>query len=203
MNDRQSPRLFRLLPAFDYNSLIVRYPYQDDSAYAHAFHDAARRLAATFTGRAPDDLLLMPFLSLYRQAFELELKELVRYLAGLRRRYHGHQTPETERAIIDSYLKQHVGHNLHRLLNSVLAHYEALDLPEPFPGSLRELVILLHEADATGTAFRYSGQMADSQDSIDFHALAKRLDDEWWLLAAIWSWIEAMYDAMPDTEDYL
>jgi hypothetical protein len=63
--------LFAKVPTTEYNRLIVRYPYQNDSDYAMAYHEAGNRLASTYKGQPIDDTMLLPFLNLCRQAFEL------------------------------------------------------------------------------------------------------------------------------------
>lgn len=196
-------KLFQAVPSTDYSRLIVRYPYQDDATFAFSYKESAERLAGTFKGDAPDDLMLLPFLTLYRQAFELQLKVMARQLAKKRRTHEGQLGPETDGAALDERLQKEVGHNLHKLLNEVLKQYDALDLGEPFPASIKRLVLLLHDADGSGTAFRYSGQLPDVTEHIDFPDLVKMLDDEWDLLNGVWSWIEAGYDAMPTLDELM
>jgi hypothetical protein len=81
--------------------------------------------------------------------------------------------------------------------------YDALDLGEPFPESTKNLILLLHDADGSGTAFRYSGEPSDSTEHIDVPDLVKLLDDEWNLLNGVCSWIEAGYDAMPTFDELM
>lgn len=80
--------LFAKVPGKEYGRLIFRYPYHNDSMLAMSYHEAATRLAGTFEGQPIDDTMLLPFLTLYRQAIELRLKETIRDLAALRRRFH-------------------------------------------------------------------------------------------------------------------
>jgi len=195
-------KLFATLPSKGYGRLIVRYPYQDDTNYAFAYREAARRLASTFRGDAPDDLILLPFLTLYRQAFELQVKEFIHFLAGLRRQYEG-QSADTDRAVLEKRLQKDLGHNLHKLLNEARKHYDALALDQPFPKSIENLLLMLHEADATGTAFRYAGEFPDTQDHIDFPHLVKLLDDEWELLDGVWAWIDDMHQAIPTLDELM
>jgi len=77
-------RLLQAVPNRVYNRLIARYPYRTDRDYAFFYHEAANRLASTYTGKTIDDTILIPFLMLYRHAFELQLKNCIRYLAGNR-----------------------------------------------------------------------------------------------------------------------
>jgi len=191
------------VPSKVYNRLIVRYPYQTDRDYAFIYHEAANRLASTYTGEPIDDTILIPFLMLYRQAFELKLKNFIRYLAGIRRRYYEPANSELDPRTIDKkLLSNKFGHNLAKLLNELLKHYESLDLPEGFPESVKKLVWMMHDADNHGTAFRYAGQMPESQDSADFPDLVEMLDTEFQLLSAGEDWIDAIYSAAPDPEDF-
>lgn len=195
---QQTPlRLLTSVSSKDYSRLVVRYPYQTDVQYAHAYHFAAQRLAATFGGEPIDDLLLLPFLTLYRQAFELQLKNTIRSLVGLRIRYVDGGTAELLEAVSEKRFKDHLGHNLHRLLNEAKKHFDALDLPEPFPKSVEEMVVKLHEADRAGTAFRYAGSLPKTQEYIDFFDLAAMLDQEFEMLCLVTEYAEGLYDPMP------
>ncbi|PQM73915.1 hypothetical protein C5Y44_10655 [Corynebacterium sp. J010B-136] len=73
-----SPRIFSEHESKGIADLLVYSPGQSNKDYALAYHESAKRLAGTFKGQAGDDLILLPFLALYRQAFELQLKLLSR-----------------------------------------------------------------------------------------------------------------------------
>lgn len=194
-------RLLASVPNKDYSRLVVRYPYQTDSQYAHAYHFAAQRLATTFGGQPEDDLLLLPFLTLYRQAFELQLKTTIRSLVGLRIRYIEGGTPELLRAVSEERFKNDLRHNLHRLLNEAKKQFDALNLPESFPKSVEAMVSKLHEADRAGTAFRYAGLLPDTQEYADFPDLAEMLDREFEILGSVLDYAEGSYDPMPTLDD--
>ncbi len=194
-------RLLTSVPSKDYSRLVVRYPYQTDAQYAHAYHFAAQRLATTFGGEPIDDLLLLPFLTLYRQAFELQLKNTIRSLVGLRIRYVEGRTTELLEAISEERFKDDLGHNLHRLLNEAKKHFDALDLPESFPESVEGMVAKLHEADRAGTAFRYAGLLPETQEYADFPDLAAMLDQEFEMLCAVTDYAEGLYDPMPTLDE--
>lgn len=194
-------RLLQAAPSKVHKRLIVRYPNQTDREYAFFYHEAALRLATTYSGRPVDDTILMPFLMLYRHAFELQLKNFVRYLASVRRRHHDPSNPDLDRVKVDDRLQRALGHNLAKLLNELLKHYNSLDLDEEFPVSVRKVILMLHDADGKGTAFRYSGELPDSQDRADFPALAELLDGELGMLGAVEDWIDAMYSAIPNPEE--
>lgn len=194
-------RLLGSVPNKVQRRLIVRYPYQTDRNYAYAYHFAARRLAATFGGEPQDDLILLPFLTLYRQAFELELKNLIRFLVDVRMTYVEGSTPELEKAASNDRLKG-LGHNLHKLLNEAKKHYDSLKLREPFPAEVETLVGMLHEADGSGTAFRYAGQLPDVQEYADFPDLAALLDQQYDNLAVITDYVDGLYSASPPIGEF-
>ncbi len=195
-------RLLQEVPNTVYNRLIVRYPYQTDRDYSFYYHEAAKRLASTYTGKPIDDTILIPFLMLYRHGFELKLKSIIRYLGSVRRRYHEPNNPELDPDVINGKLRNKIRHNLAKLLSELLKHYDALNLPEEFPESVTKLIRMMHDADNNGTAFRYGGQMPESQDRADFPDLAAMLDEEFGLLSAVEDWIDAMYAAAPDPEEF-
>lgn len=61
---------------------------------------------------------------------------------------------------------------------------------------------MLHEADGSSTAFRYAGDLPDSQDYTDFPDLVVMLNEEFTLLGAVETYVEAMFDAMPPAEEF-
>jgi hypothetical protein len=72
-------------PASEYAHLIVRWGHRhDDGAVAYGFSEAADRLAESYKGQPRDDIILLPFLYLYRHALELELKMQIQFAARLR-----------------------------------------------------------------------------------------------------------------------
>lgn len=184
------------MPNKVYSRLIVRYPYQTNRDYALSYRFAAKRLAETFTGDTTDDLILLPFLTLYRQAFELELKNLIQFLVSTRMTYVEGRTSELEQARSDERFKE-LGHNLHKLLNEAKKHYDALDLDESFPPEVEKLIAMLHEADKSGTAFRYAGQLPNTQEHADFPDLAALLDQQYDNLTVITDYVDGLYSAGP------
>lgn len=192
-------RLLTSVPNKAYSRLVVRYPYQSDDQYAYAYHFAASRLASTFSGDSSDDLILLPLLNLYRQAFELQLKNTIRSLVGLRAKYLEGWTPELSEAVSEERFmdREQLGHNLYRLLNDAKEHFAALDLQEEFPKSVEAMVSKLHEADKAGTAFRYAGLLPDTQEHADFPDLVEMLNREFRMLCAVTDYAEECYDPMP------
>lgn len=194
-------RLLTSVPNKVYDRLVVRYAFQTDRDYAAAYHFSAKRLAETFSGNPEDDFLLLPFLSLYRQAFELELKNTIKFLVKTRMVYVDGKTSELLDSIEEERIKQDFGHNLYKLLNEVKKHYDALDLPEAFPKDVEKLIIMLHDADVAGTAFRYAGQLPDVQEHADFPDLAALLDDQFTILSVVEDYVDGLYSAGPTLND--
>ena len=189
-------RLLESVPNKVYNRLIVRYRSQSDDEYALSYRFAAKRLGETFTGEPIDDLILLPFLTLYRQAFELQLKNLIRFLVNVRITYVEGRTRELDEALSEKRFTDDLGHNLHKLLNEVKKHYDTLDL-DPFPKDVEKLIMLLHEADKSGTAFRYAGQLPKTEEHADFPDLAALLDQQYDTLAVVTDYVGALYSAGP------
>lgn len=196
-------RLLTSVPNKDYGRLVVRYPGQTDDDYANAYHFSANRLASTFDGEPIDDLLLLPFLTLYRHAFELQLKNAIRSLVALRASHLQGWTPELSEAVSEKRFadRGQLGHNLYKLLNDVKKHFAALGLQEDFPKSVEAIVSKLHEADNTGTAFRYAGLLPDTQEYVDFPDLCEVLDREFKLLCVVIDYAEGCFDYMPTLSD--
>ncbi|WP_372983920.1 hypothetical protein [Microbacterium sp.] len=195
-------RLLESVPSKVYERLVIRYPHQTNADYAHAYHFAANRLAETFTGDATDDLILLPFLTLYRQAFELQLKNVIHALVNTRITYVDGREPELVNALSDERFKQ-LGHNLYKLLNEARKHYEALELGEAFPKEVERLVGMLHEADKSGTAFRYAGQLPHTQEHADFPDLAALFNEQYDSLSVIVDYVDGLYSAGPTLDDMM
>ena len=195
-------RLLGAVPSTTYERLIVRYPYQSDGDQAIAYHGAALRLAQSYRGQPVDDTMLLPFLMLFRQAFELELKELIRFLAAKRRTYYDAASVPTGRELDELLRSNKVGHNLHRLMNLAKSHWGAFEMPEAFPPVVEQVVLKIHDADPFGTAFRYAGGLPDVQENADFPNLVKSLDEAYEMLEAAYSYADALFDAMPDPSEF-
>ena len=164
---------------------------------ALAYHDAALRLAASFHGKPEDDLILLPFLMLYRQAFELNLKHFVRYLAALRLRRIDPRNEELAADTVDKRLREKHGHRLAAIRDELIGHWTALSLPQPFPQSVSKVIDLFHADDPRGTALRYAGDIEVVGQRADFPALAKWLGEEYSLLNACFDWIDDLDSAAP------
>ncbi len=178
--------LFTEHPATARSGLIQYNEYlMNERLVAVGYADAARRLRASFTNQPWDDVMLLPFLFLWRQAIELELKVNIRDLATLRRR-EGDTDPDLTREAVDARLKspQKVGHNLTKLVKELTEHIEALNLEE-LPDSATRVLQLLAAMDDGGTGFRYAGVLKVPSANLDFHGLAGALDDVYRLLEVI------------------
>lgn len=195
------PALFAKNPNKDWRDLIVRHAFQDNTDFANAYHESAGRLAGTFGAQPIDDLILLPVLNLWRQAFELRLKEFVLEMARVRRNYLGVYLDDTNPTKLQAALKDDVGHNLHKLLNLAERQYAEIDMGEPFPATIKTLILAFHEADRSGTAFRYAGQLPDTEDYISFGALTAQLEAEWTLLEGTSDWVIESYRAGPTIAD--
>jgi hypothetical protein len=202
-SDKQpQPRrdVFSQFPATGRDSLIVRYPFEGDDRLAYSFAATADRLVSTFTGSPSDDAMLLPYLYLYRHAMELELKEAIRYAARMRRAK-GDGDPGLAPDAVNEDLRSRIGHRLMALVESLDLHLKALDL-ERTPTSVRKTLQLISNADKMGVAFRYSGSLPDTQDNINFGALASAVQGAYQLLAAAQDVLSAFEDNLRDFQEY-
>jgi hypothetical protein len=157
-------------PAERYEHLIVRYAGADDSRVGHAFSEAAERLAKSYSAQPVDDKLLLPYMYLYRHALELELKHAIQYAAGLRRNA-GHDDEALLPANVADRLKNKHRHRLMALVNELNTHMRALDL-EALPADVSKILQRIAQADPSGESFRYSGNLPDTDDRVNFEALS-------------------------------
>lgn len=201
-NKRPRPRrdVFTQFPATSADSLIVRYPFEGDDRLAYSFAATADRLVSTVTGSPSDDAMLLPYLYLYRHAMELELKQAIRDAARLRRAK-GESDPGLAPDALNDHLKGRIGHRLMALVEALDRHLQALDL-ERTPRSVRETLELISSADKMGVAFRYSGSLPDTQDNINFGALASTVQGAYQLLAAAQDVLAAFEDDLRDFQEY-
>jgi hypothetical protein len=181
--------LLNAAPSTVYERLIVQWPHQTDRDLAFFYSESANRLASTFSGQPIDDTILLPFLTLYRQAFELQLKSFTRYLAAARKKYHEPSNPALSADEVDKRLRSRtIGHKLQPLLEELLEHYAALNLSEPFPGEVEQLLLLIHHADEPGTYFRYSGNLPEQRADVDFPVLVERFKEQFNHLQGVEDW---------------
>ncbi|WP_454115181.1 hypothetical protein [Microbacterium lacticum] len=196
----QKPKPTRLLssvPNEVYERLIVSYPYRQTSDFAYFYEESAKRLASTYRGQAEDDVILLPFLFLYRQAFELQLKNIVAFLAHTRIAYVDGPSPELEQLTDTDYLKRTYGHSLHKLLQEAKKQYAALGMDEPFPENVEKFIMMLHEDDGSGMAFRYAGQLPNVQEHADFPDLVALFDENYSMLSVVVDGVDGVMSAAP------
>lgn len=189
MNTSPQPVSWDLLneaPSTVYERLVVQWPHQTDRDLAYFYSESANRLASTFAGNPIDDTILLPFLTLYRQAFELQLKSFTKYLAVARRKYLDPSNLTLSDDQVNRRLRgRAIGHKLEPLLGELLQHYEAFNLNESFPREVQRLLLLIHHADEPGTYFRYSGNLPTQQTNVDFPNLVARFQEQFNLLQAV------------------
>lgn len=79
--------LFTAHPSGGQSTLIQYNQHMmSERLVAVGYADAARRLSSSYRGEPWDDVMLLPFLFVWRQAIELQLKINIRDLATLRRK---------------------------------------------------------------------------------------------------------------------
>lgn len=194
----KTPKIFAGFPAVTQSGLIQRWGSRDDSRLSYEFAESAKRLAATHVGEPSDDVILMPFMLLYRHAIELSLKESIHYAALLRRR-NGESDPLLEAHAVSERLERKHRHSIGALVNELNTHMTVLDMPV-MPKDTGRILQMLAEADATGEAFRYTGKLPESYDNIDFPSLSAALDETFGITAASRDVLEAYGSAQ---EEYL
>jgi hypothetical protein len=177
-----SPALFTLFPATKHHGLIVRYPFEDDSRLSVQFARAAERLATTYVGDPRDDEILLPWLYLYRHAIELTLKSSIRVAAQLRRN-NGEDADDLEYDQVAKRLRRKHGHKLGPLVEDLNVQLQALEL-DTVPDDTMRIIELLNLADPGGMAFRYSDELPQRQDHMDFPSLNAALHDAYEVVSA-------------------
>lgn len=184
--DTPDETLFTAHAASDFANLIQYNEHSmSERLVAIGYADAGHRLEASYQAEPWDDVMLLPFLFLWRQAIELQLKANIRDLATLRRRQ-GETEERLRSKIVDKRLldPREVGHNLTKLVAEHNEHILALGLQEiPFD-AIRTLE-LLAALDNAGTGFRYAGVLKARSADLNFRSLAKSLDEAFRLLQAV------------------
>lgn len=178
--------LFTAHPAENLAGLIqYNEHYMSERLVAIGYADAARRLEASYQSEPWDDVMLLPFLFLWRQAIEIQLKSNIRDLATLRRR-EGHNDPRLRSDAVDERLRnpRKVGHNLTKLIAEHHEHITGLELEE-IPEDVIRTLQLLAALDNGGTGFRYAGVLDARSADLDFRSLATSLDAAFRLLEVV------------------
>jgi hypothetical protein len=195
--------LFTEFPATTHDRLIVRYP-DAMTNLEHSFSDAAERLADSYKGRAPDDALLLPFLYLYRHAFELNLKGCIELAAACRVLEGDDEDGSLEPAEVQRRLHHVHGHKIMALFEELDGHLKALGF-DPIPKESRKLHTLLSNTDPRGESFRYDrsmpGRLGDSGDDVDFIALRTALRDGFGLAQGALSMLDDAFQNLCDARE--
>lgn len=187
-------------------SLVQLNPHEDMGYYASHYRRCADRLVKSHQGDPQDDEILMPFLTLYRQAYELLLKDLALCIAAHQRRF-GNPSSEYSREAMEARIghgNKNFGHKLNRSFDWVSRELEQLNLlEEELPPELAKAVDLLHGIDPSGTNFRYPDPTLNEPLNVDIHKLQS-------VLATGIDWLWAVYDhtdetmgAAPSFSDYI
>jgi len=157
---------------------------------AEGFADAARRLRLSYRAQAWDDVILLPFMFLWKHAIEVQIKTNIRDLAKIRRSQ-GETGPQVDEASVKRRLQYGLGHDLAGLASEHAEHLVALAV-QALPEAVLETVHGLAEMDnKSGTAFRYPGILGAPKANVDFTGLAQSLDDAYSLLSVV---IDAVTD---------
>jgi len=176
--------LFSAHPSTSQSSLIQFNEFMMNSALiAVGYADAARRLRHSYKAEPWDDVMLLPFMFVWRQAIELALKNNIRDLAELRRQG-GDADPLLEKKTVRKRLQFKIGHDLEKLIEEQRTHVAALGL-QNIPDDVDQTLGLLAALDNGGTGFRYAGTLAVPSADIDFQTIASALDDAFRLLEVV------------------
>lgn len=181
-----STSLFTAHPATNHSDLIQYNEYTMNShLVAIGYADAARRLRASYRAEPWDDVMLLPFMFVWRQAIELALKSNIRDLAELRRQA-GDPDPVLQAKTVAKRLRspRDLGHNLEKLIQELQSHIEALELQD-IPNDVLQTLRLLAALDNGGTGFRYAGVLAAPSADVNFTTLGSALDDAFRLLQVV------------------
>lgn len=203
-----SSTLWRLNKSYgstDINTLVQLQPFEGMGHYSSHYRRSADRLMASYSGQPQDDEILMPFLTLYRQAYELLLKDLALCLAKHHVRL-GSESPDYSRKSMDVRIgpgKGNFGHNLFRSFAWVSREIEQLGLTdEKLPRGLTLAVDLLHNIDPSGTTFRYPEPGLKQTLNIDIYKLRTDLSEGIDWLWAVYDHADEMLSAAPSASDY-
>lgn len=183
----------------DYSTLVVKTTRETDRHFAAQYAYAADRLSNTFDSNPEDDMILLPFLTLYRQAYELSLKSWLADLAQWRRKLVDFGDSTLEATTVQKRIKNDHRHDFYKLLKEIREHYDALELGEPFPQDMAKLIEAWHQTDKPGTSFRYSSDNQPTEITrIDFPALAEMLHHGIHQLWAVEDWVDDCMAAVPE-----
>lgn len=190
-------------PSTSMKSLAMLQPYEDLGHYSHSYMECAERLFSTYQARPEDDQVLLPFLNLYRQAYELLFKDLALCLASHQRRLGNLDARYTHAKMLETIGHKGFGHSLMKSHRWVEQAVEDLGLGhEPMPPQLRKAVDLLHNLDPSGTTFRYPDDDLGDVLRIDIIKLRQDLQDGIHWLWAVYDWADESLKAVPSASEY-
>ncbi|AZS44402.1 hypothetical protein BWL13_01990 [Microbacterium oleivorans] len=178
--------LFTAHPSGGQSTLIQYNQHMmSERLVAVGYADAARRLSSSYRGEPWDDVMLLPFLFVWRQAIELQLKINIRDLATLRRKA-GETDERLKATAVDERLRnpRKVGHNLTKLIAEHNEHIDALDL-DALPSNVQTSLELLAALDEGGTGFRYGGVLKAPSADLDFRSMNDALDAAFRILEVV------------------
>lgn len=170
----KEPGLFLSNPATSQSNLIQYHAWADDANLAEGYADAARRLARSFKAQPWDDVMLLPFLFVWRQAIELSLKNSIKRLAAWRR-LNGDTDPALEPKRLKNHLRSQIGHRISKLRDELEDQLMALEA-QGLPADVMSTLDLVAEIDDGGTGFRYAGVLDSKGAALNIVTLNERLD---------------------------
>ena len=170
--------LFDRHPNTSPSTLVMHNRTYSLGELSHAYYESALVVANQFDGQAKSDIFLLPYLFLIRHAFELLLKDGIIILKDLKIE-HFAVDPEViyENKAPLEYVEQR-GHNLMKLLNEFRKEFNSFNFQEKFPNKIETVFNFLHQADQSGTEFRYGMQAQTNPSYIDSTSLCKELSQQ-------------------------
>lgn len=181
MSKKKTPPIFESYPSQNYRDSVVHLAHLDLDGIELGYAEAAKRIARTVTGReAFDDLVLIPFMYLWRHAIELSLKNQIRMAIEMKS-WSDAAEASADLARLTPELQSK--HNLKVLFDElqVLLAWHGL---EKFPVQARKILVRLADSDSKGQAFRYAGKADNDQSYIDFTSLSSDLESAYDLIRA-------------------
>lgn len=176
-------------------TLVQLNPYEDMGYYASHYRHCADRLVNSHKANPEDDEILMPFLTLYRQAYELMLKDLALCIASHQRRF-GNLSSDYSKQAMEVRIgtgEKNFGHRINRSFKWVESELKILGLVDSnLPHELIKAVDLLHDIDPSGTNFRYPDPELSEPLNVDIYKLQS-------VLAKGFEWLSAVYDYADET----
>lgn len=187
------------------DTLVQLNPFEDMGHFSSHYRECADRLVQSRCGDPKDDEILLPFLTLYRQAYELLLKDLALCIAAHQVRF-GDPNPDYSNKNMKVRIgpgKGNWGHSLYQSFKWVSDEIDQLKLSdEKLPRELTLAVNLLHGVDPSGTKFRYPDPELNRTLKIDIYKLQADLSAGIDWLWAVYSHTEEMLSAAPSAGDY-